>query len=574
MYAAAPAIVTTSSASNYQEWHKAIVQRAEWLLSNRTPLLSFWQDVAENFYPQRADFTITRTIGDELGIGLSSSYPLLVARDLQNDIGEMSRPTGQDWFAVSTNRDDRQVDNAAKRWLEMATRVERRAMYDPAARFTRASKETDGDYAVFGNGVISSEVNKQQNTLLYRNWHLRDMAWAEMVSGEVGFRVRQWEPTYRDIYNYFPRDKIHPEIVLKVTQNSGKDAYGTARLLHIIIPMSEYDGPQNDQRRQWMELWVDVGRQWIIIETPRLTSYYTIPRWQTITGWRYGTQYACSPAVTCALPDARVLQAMAYTMLRAGEKAVDPPMIAVEEALRSDIAIYPGAITYVDADYDEKMGEVLRAMSVDKSGLQYGNQFIADIRGMIKSAFYIDKLTLPPIGPDMTATEVRARVQEYVRQAISLFAPIEQDYSHPICSNTFDLLMSQGAFGRPTDIPDSLSGTEIKFTFDSPLIEAKKQIVSQTFVQGKSLIDIGAAMDPALAGITNAEEALRDALDGIGYPADWLKDEDQMDEERQSQQSAQALRATLATAQGAGQAAQSVGAGAQALGQAAQGLEQ
>lgn len=574
MAEAAPAIIQSTQTSNYEDRHKAIVARAEWLLSCRTPLLSFWQDVAENFHPVRADFTVSRYMGDEFASQTSTGVPFLIARDLTDEIGEGARPTGQDWFEVVTNRDDDQVDNAGKQWLEMASRTQRRAMYDPVAKFSRATKEADGDYCVFGQASISTEVNRTKQALLYRTWHLRDMAWAETADGDVGIRVRQWEPTYQEMYQYFPRGSLHPDVQMKVKMDNGRQAYQTTRLLHIVVPVGEFESPVARPNRDFIELWIDLAHQWVITENPRLTGYYVIPRWQTITGWKYGTQYACSPAVVCALPDARVLQAMAYTMLRAGEKAVDPPMIAVEEALRSDVAIYPGAVTYVDADYDEKMGEVLRAMSVDKSGLQFGNQFIADVRTQIKLAFYADKLTLPPIGPDMTATEVRARVQEYVRHAISIFGTINDDYSSPLCNQSFQLIMAEGGFGPPQNIPDSLQGSEIRFSFSNPLLEAKKQIKAQTFVQGKSLIDIGAAMDPALAGIANAEDALRDALAAIDYPADWIKDEDQMDQDRQSQAAAQALRATIATAQGAGEAAQAVGTGAQALGQAAQGLDQ
>jgi hypothetical protein len=45
---------------------------------------------------------------------------------------------------------------------------------------------------------------------------------------------------------------------------------------------------------------------------------------------------------------------MTLTLLEAGEKFTNPPMIAVQEAIRSDVAIYAGGITWVDKDYDER----------------------------------------------------------------------------------------------------------------------------------------------------------------------------------------------------------------------------
>ncbi|MTV47254.1 portal protein, partial [Streptococcus pneumoniae] len=81
-----------------------------------------------------------------------------------------------------------------------------------------------------------------------------------------------------------------------------------------------------------------------------------------------GSQYAHSPAVVAALPDARLLQQITAVILEAGEKAITPPMVGVQEAIRGDVAVYAGGITWVDAEYDERLGEVLRPMTSDKSG--------------------------------------------------------------------------------------------------------------------------------------------------------------------------------------------------------------
>jgi hypothetical protein len=39
------------------------------------------------------------------------------------------------------------------------------------------------------------ELNKLANGLLYRCWHLRDMAWQENEEGKIGFVARKWKPT-------------------------------------------------------------------------------------------------------------------------------------------------------------------------------------------------------------------------------------------------------------------------------------------------------------------------------------------------------------------------------------------
>ena len=114
-----------------------LIQQGDQLFSDRLSLMSLWQEVAEHFYPERADFTTVRTLGQDFAANLNSSYPLYVRRELGNSYGSMLRRRDQNWFKISTDREDR-LDDAGREWLEWATGVQRRAMYDLASQFVRA----------------------------------------------------------------------------------------------------------------------------------------------------------------------------------------------------------------------------------------------------------------------------------------------------------------------------------------------------------------------------------------------------------------------------------------------------
>jgi hypothetical protein len=291
-------------------------------------------------------------------------------------------------------------------------------------------------------------------------------------------------------------------------------------------------------------------------EQPRMTAYYIIPRWQTVSG----SQYAHSPATIAALPDARLIQAMTYTLLRAGEKAVDPPMIAVQEMVRSDLATYPSGVTWVDADYDEKTGEVLRPIPSDYRGLPVGLELQQKQMAMIADAFYINKLQMPPMDRDrVTAEEVQYRVQQYVRQALPLFEPIEQEYNAPLCEQTFDLLLGVNAFGPPQNIPEALQDSEVQFLFESPLAEARDKQLATTFMESKNLIAEAVALDPGAAYIMDVPVALREALRGNGAPSIWLRDEAEVAAEAEkARQQREELEAAAVIGQ-AGAVAEQVG---------------
>ena len=148
---------------------------------------------------------------------------------------------------------------------------------------------------------------------------------------------------------------------------------------------------------------------------------------------------------------------------------------------------------------------------------------VIQIKEAIAQAFYLNKLNLPPQG-DMTAYEVSQRIQEYIRQALPLFAPMESEYNGGLCDATFELMMSHGAFG--SDIPEDLLGQEVKFEFDSPLRASEGRAKSAAFQEMLELMGLGAQVDPNISANIDIHEAFREASDGVGVPADWVVDED------------------------------------------------
>lgn len=545
----------------FNERHKALLARVE-KLYNRGELTGLWQQIADNFYPERGDFVVSTKVNQTDYVDhLSSSYPLIVRRDLGDSIGGMLRPRGQQWFVTKTNKDDSELDSAGRVFLESASKAQYRAMYDRIAQFTKATKQGDHDYAAFGQAVLSLELNLAESALLYRNWHLRDVVWWENAIGQICGVARKWKCCPADAMRYF-RGNVHPEVAKKFSDDGGKGAYvESCDFIHVVIKGDEYEyKPQVDDQgflRPYVSIWLDPKNKFVMEESPKLTSYYIIPRWQTVSG----SQYATSPAVVAGLPDARLIQAMTYTLLRAGEKAVDPPLVAVEEVVQSDIPMYPGGVTWVDSDYQGKLDQAIQPMINDYRALPTALGMQEAQMRMIETAFYINRLSMPPVTHEMTAEEARYRVQQYIRQALPLFEPIEHEYNAPICENTFQLLLSVNAFGPRNSIPESLAGKDIEFKFESPLIEARDQELARTFVDGKALIAEAADIYPAAAKMLNGETALRDALRGRGLPATWVKGAEEMVEANKAAEQEQAeLRAAQALAMG-GQAAQAMGAG-------------
>lgn len=491
-----------------------LIAAGDRMFGKRENLLNFFQEVAEQFCPWKADFTTTQTLGTDYAADLMTSHPLLVGRDLCDQFGAMLRPSVKDAAVMVV---DGMEDHDGKAWLEWATKIQRRAMYDRAAQYVVAAKEGEQDFTYFGQAVLSIEAKPDKSSLLFRSWHLRDVVWSDDLSGAVECLHRKWDtPTAYQLARTFGEAKLHPKV--REHLQPGKDPYCEIKCRHIVVPTDMYHG-EYKFRTPLVSIYIDVDNEHVIEAVGVRRNKYVVPRWQRIKG----SQYAISPAVVCALPEARLLQAMTYTLLEAGEKYTNPPLLATQEMIRGDIDVRAGGITWVAADYDERTGSVLRPLNQDKSGLPLGLELQQRSEDMLRKAFYADKLTLPQRGgPQETAYEVGQRVQQYIRDALPLVEPVEIEFNGGVWEAAFDVLLTEGAFGTPDTIPQSLRGENIEFKFASPLREQIDRQKGQIFLEGVQLIQAGAALDPNVAAIPNAVETMRDVLHGIGWQTKWL----------------------------------------------------
>ena len=523
-----------------------LIERGGLLFSERKAITTLWQEIAENFYPQRADFTMTRYVGEEFANHLYSSYPLLVHRDLSSAFAAMLRPRRKDWFAISVHEPD-ELRREEKEWLQWATKRMKFAMYDRKAQFVRATAEGDSDFAAFGQCCVSREIvwNAPRPHLLYRCWHLRDVAWAEKSDSSIGEIYVKWKPSIKQLKEMGM--KLHEQVENKAPN----DDLQKIECMRLVVTTDIYRGQEGaGEGYPWMLVYLDVVNNHIMLEHGVNSPGFTLPRWQTVSG----SQYAYSPSTVAGLPDARLLQAMTLTLLEAGEISVRPPMIATQDAIRSDIQLYSGGITWADVEYDERKGDVLRPLNQDRRGLPMGYEVHDRQQAMLAEAFYINKLTLPPPEGDMTAFEVGQRVEEYVRAALPLFEPMEHEYNGQLCEDTFDALLRAGVFGSVQDIPRGLQGRDVHFLFVSPLHEAIERKQASVFVESSELLQMASQMDQSAVANLDVGSQLRAALEGIGVEQKHLRSEDQVEqivaEAEQQQQIQQA--AEIAKSGGAG----------------------
>lgn len=542
-----------------QSHARELIRQGDALFDARASMMDYWQDAAEQFYPERADFTQETIDGDDLAGHLTSSVPILNRRDLGDLFSSMLRPWNLDWFEVVTggNFDDTPAD--AKEWLEEKQATQKNAMQDRVAGFDRAAKEADHGYVTFGQWPIKVEINYRDQAILVRARHLKNVAWCDDFTGQTykvheRMRLSAWQ-----LSQQFPEKKLHKEVLKALV----KDPQKTFECRQVVLPVDAYDRlkPKDEQKfrkTKFVSLIVDVENEHLIEEAPSVTLKYVIPRWQTFSG----SQYSYSPATVAALPDARLFQQMTLSMLEAGEMAARPPVFIAEEIMRGDMNYFAGGVSSFPDKYAEKGMTPIHYLRSDKSGFGHGMEMLDRVRMVLRESWYLNRLRLPVQGPEVTAYEFSERMKEFVRDSMTLFAPAETEYNAPLCETIFEEMMAYGFMGPPDEIPDSLKGEDIKFRFRSPFRDAEDRKNTGSFMEGLGVIERTLAFDPGAGQMADLRKGLKTALEGIEWPQDWFFDEEEIEARTAALEEKQAMAEGMAAVgQGAAIAEQAGNAG-------------
>lgn len=521
------------------------------LFTKKLPYDSLCQDIAENYYPLRSDFTRTLQLGDDFTNQLMESFPVQARETLGNAPGSMLRQG--DWFSVKTGIDAIDEQPNVARWLESATKLFRRQVYDRRANFVASTTEADHDWVTFGNAVLSVGESPARDHMLFNAWHPRDCAWMLNEVGKVDHLQRKMKMTARNMCRKY-KDKVHANVKTALE----KDPSTEFNVRHIVLPMEDLYGSDKAMRKRYakspfLSVYVDVDHEQILGEGGLPVFNYVVPRWRTLSNIVQGF----SPATINSLPDGRMIQSMARIILEQGEKAVDPPVVAKGDIFRDAVNLYAGGMTYVDIEDDADLRKLFQA--VESGNVSIGMEMKKDVREMIAEAFLLNKLFLPDTR-EMTAYETSQRVAEFRRAALPFFGPIESEYHLPLLDVGFQLAIHnrQIDFG---EIPDELDGAETTFTFESPLNTAEGRALVASFQESVQIIAGVANFDKNIPSTMDFKKMTKDAVKGTGAPADWFLDEEQAASAEDQQKSVDGLTtAAAALREGAGVATDVAGA--------------
>jgi hypothetical protein len=518
-----------------------LLDRLNTLERDRSTWESHWQDLAEAMLPRRADFAVQPSAGAKRTGSTATrsnqfdSTPMQAARGLAAALDGLLKPKTAHWFKIKTEDDALNETDAVKRWLEAAEARMRAALYDPRSRFLQRSAEVDIDLVVFGTGILFIAESRRGRELRFRSVHLKEAYLAENADGDIDTIFRVFQLTARQAEQTWGRERLGegPRRALETGKPDEPFSF-----VHVVLPRADSNPRQPLRLRMpFASLWIDLASKHLLSEGGYHELPYVIPRWDTAAGEIYGS----SPGMI-ALPDANTLNQMGKTLLKAGHKAVDPPLLVPNDGMKSARRTWPGGQTYFDAELlRHTQGRPPVFPLQTGANIPLGREMQNDTRDQVWAAFFKNVLNLPAGGPQMTATEILERKEEFVRVIGPTFGRLEADYIGPLAERTFNMLMRAGAFGPVELIPETLRGHRLRFEFVSPVARAVRQIESAAL--RKTIEDIAplAAQDPSLLDHFDADAIARDVADANGVPQRWLKSREDVEAAREARAQTAAL---------------------------------
>lgn len=535
-----------------------LISRGTRLREGNVQWNSLWQDVAKLFDPNRAEFLTDSLDGDERDEDLFIATPQLAKRNLATAISTMLRPPGRTWFKARAKSESLNRNPDVRAWLDRATAITYDQMYDARARFEEHASEVDSDLVTFGTGILFIGVDRGQGHLIFRTHGLRDVVLIENAQALID-GIYMWRKlTASKIEQMFGAENLSRRVAEALrAQNPKPDQM--FEILHVVLPNEEFarSGFQLG-RLPYTSMWIDPKEKHIFSESGFWEFPFAVPRWDTSTNETYGR----SPAMT-ALPDARVANAIARTLLRAGEKAVDPPLTAPADMLRGDIELFAGGLTLYDGQGFQFQGPPVRPIELGKN-MPLGLEILQQYEQRIFAIFFRDILELPN-RPDLTAEEVRARTDEFLREAAPVFARIEADYNARVVERCFAILARLGAFG---EAPEALQGREIEFEYESPIKFARDRERATRVLEGINNVSLMAQVNPEVLDNINWDNTTKLVMRDLGVPEEILANEQAIAQLRQARAEQQQMQQAALAAQTAGDAAGALAQGQQALDQA------
>lgn len=478
----------------------AVIQEFDRLKTERSNYETPWRDIRQLVRPNTADFNAIESPGDVRTERMYDGTAMQANIDLANAVHSFLFNQNERDFGIKAAAQNRELneDEEALAWFDLVGDTIAAEYLDDRTMFISALQEAFLDLA-FGNITVNQEWNADDGHLIFKACPLAFTFFEENANGLVDRVYRCMDMTVRQIEQQFPEATWD-----RKSDDKPDKKYN---VVHGVYARGQRDyGRFDSGNMPYASCWVLRDKKLILKEGGYLSFPYHVGRWAKSNEEVYGR----GPAINC-LPDIRMLNRMEFTIIKAAQKAVDPPLIMPSDGFLSRFKTSPGSINYKDPSQGEFEVQTLE----HKGNFPIGEEKCAQKREFIQKCFFADWVKLMPKKERQTAYEISELVEQQLRMMAPMLGRLQTEVIVPCIQRSYQLLRRAG---RIPPAPQVLDGARIEVEYVSAAARAQAATRVMAYTRGIQNLAVLQPVAPDVIDALDTDFIAQDMLKLMGVP--------------------------------------------------------
>lgn len=526
----------------------AICDRFRELSSERSTFETHWEEIAEHMLPGnnlqfRADgWSVTP--GEKKTASILESSPVIALKRCTAILVSLLTPPSTKWHKLRHADPELRKERAVQEWFEAVNDRLFEYRYGHNSNFQAANATVLRSLAAFGTGGLWIDSfqpgpGRKGTGLRYRAMHLGEYWVDQDHQGQVDTVFRLLRMTGREILQKWPAavDRLPPAIAASIV----KDTQRRFRVLHCITPNTDMkQGRADFTGMPWASWYVFEEAPEILDRGGYNALPMVAPRWDISPGELYGR----SPAMD-VLPSVKTLNAQKRDVLRQGQRAVAPVLLAHDDGALDDMDLRPGAVVYGGVSADGR--PLIQTLPFGQP--MAGEEMMDRERKQIEDSFFLTLFNLLVDTPTMTATEVEERMREKANLLEPTIGGLQGEYLGKAVERELSVLIDLNLLPPVPQEMIEAGAIGYQLEYDSPLVRLQRASevsgISQSLAQAMEYATNTG--DASVLDVYDTDAIFPEVAQIRGTPIRWLRSDESIEQIRadraQQQQNEQLTQA-------------------------------
>lgn len=540
---------------------KRVLERFDSMRNERMGYERTWQDIRELVRPHTSDFQKMYSPGAPKTDAIYDGTAPQALEELASGLHSYLTNPADRWFSIEVgNMQAIEDDPDALQWLEDVADEIFAEYANPRVNFNGAIHEGYLDLGAFGTAIVGQEYSHQHKHLVFRAYPLADCFIEENEDGLVdtlyrclSYSTRQMMQRYESA-DYDRFDTLPRQVMEDATKGKGDKKW---QVVHAVSRRTKRDPMKyTSTNKPFSSCWVMKEPLFMLREGGYEGFPYHTPRWTKLASEVYGR----SPAWKC-LPDIKTLNRQVYTMLKAAQKAADPPLVVPNDGFMLPIRTSPNSLIMKEPGAEE-----IQSLE-HKGNFPVIFEMLEQERDSIRRAFFADwlRMTSQLKKERQSMYEIQEIMEEQLRMVAPILGRTQTEMLSPMIQRSYELLHEANRFPpAPPSIQRNAAGG-LQITSISPAARAQKGTKAAQIGRFYQEILPIAQQDPTALDAIDTDTSIQIMAYERGIPRKAIRSPEQIVALRQAREEAQAAQKMAEIAEPASKAIKNI-ADAQATG--------